>query len=104
MGGISQFCYLICLLYSTLALSIIIIFNKSNANHYQWLNIVYALKRQQSMTSIGMNDINVIEEFVNKVNFIRYILLNLMFIFFCSVVLMTLTVVIINYDFMEIIF
>ena len=56
------------------------------------------------MDSIRMNDINAIKEFVNKVNFIRCILLNLIFIFFCSVVLMTLTVVIINYDFMEIIF
>ena len=44
MGGISQFYYSCAILYSILAISIIIIFNKSNANHYQWLNIVYAIK------------------------------------------------------------
>ena len=71
IGGILQFYFAICILYSSLAFSVIIIFNKSNANHYQWLNIVYALKRQQSMASIGMNDINAIKEFIYKIKFIR---------------------------------
>jgi hypothetical protein len=72
-GGLTQFVYVICLFGAALALRLIHLFNHSDENLYKWLDIIKVLNGLENKNSIGLNNKEKYESFVQRIKFFKLV-------------------------------
>ncbi len=91
-GGITEYFYLNSFFFSILCLRILYIFNHSNSDEYEWLNIIRALCGLKSIYSFKFHDKNDIQLFVNKMKKLKLFNYLSVYFYLLITVLMIMTV------------
>jgi hypothetical protein len=71
-GEFPEFYYLCAMFVSTLSFIIFYIFNHSNINDYEWLQIIKVLNGSQSLDSLKIYNKNEIQEFIQKIKSFKF--------------------------------
>jgi hypothetical protein len=72
-GGLPQYLFAISFSGLVLSMRLIYLFNYSDENHYKWLDIIKVLKGLQSMDSIGIENKEEYESFVQRIKFYKFL-------------------------------
>ena len=73
-GEFPEFYYIIVIFGSFLCFRILHIFNHSNSNDYEWLNIIKVLNGSQSFDSLKIYNKNEIQKYVQKIKTFKFFL------------------------------
>jgi hypothetical protein len=74
--------YLLCAIFvSILLFRILHIFNHSNSNEYEWLNIIKVLNGSKSLDSLKINNKNEIQKYTRKIKTFKFFLTFCVYLF-----------------------
>jgi hypothetical protein len=102
-GEFPEFYYLITIFGSILCFGILYIFNHSNSNDYEWLNIIKVLNGSQSLDSLKINNKNEIQNYVQKIKSFKFSLNLCVYLTFTFVFFTTLLVLFFYFNYSDLI-
>jgi hypothetical protein len=72
LGGLTQFVYIASFIGAVMTLRLVHLFNYSDQSLYKWLDIIKVIEGLKNKDSIGLNDKEKYESFVQRIKFFKF--------------------------------